>query len=195
MPDWATDMIGVFLGAVLGALFGYGANWWYQRQQIKARRAAIIRAIQTQFFTIPFTPEGPSPDSLRSKRTFHVTAAQQLLDGHTLDGTKDASFIRALTRWQASEARYNAAVHLANHASISADTHPHMLVATHEYVDQMHNELRLNMLFVQKFLPPWDDVEYIEADPWPEPWVIEQQERAEREEQERAERGDSSVDA
>lgn len=176
LPDWVADTFGVFLGAVLGALLAYTGNWWFHRQQRRAQRAVLFRTLHRQFGTIPWTPAGATPEHFMSKRTYHVTAARQLLDSHILDATKDANLIRALILWQASEARHNDAIHLANQATITPGIASDVLMKAHQYVDDSHSELRQEMLFVQKWLPPDDNIGYAQPNPWPEPWVIKEQE-------------------
>jgi len=191
LPDWAADTFRVFLGAVLGALLAYAGNWCHHWRQMRAQRAVLFRTLHRQFATIPWTPMGATPEHFMSKRTYHVTAARQLLDSQILDATKDANLIRALILWQASEAQHNDAIHLANQATITPGIASDVLIKAHQYVDDSHNELRQEMLFVQKWLPRDDNIGYAQPDPWPKPWVIKEQEWGELEERERAQRGDS----
>lgn len=172
MPGWAIDMIGVFLGAFLGATLGYAANWWHQCQQTKARRAMLFRTLHQQFSAIPWTPAGFDPNASMHRSTFHVTAARQLLDGYTLDANRDADLARALTFWESAQQRHNEAVFLTNMAVITPGTSHKVIEACAQHLDSQHQSMRMQMRFVEKFLPPDRDYPYSHPDPWPDPEIL-----------------------
>ncbi len=124
MPAWATDMIGVFLGAVLGALFGYAASRWQGRQEATARRHALFRVLSDQLHMLRL--ESAENDATRMLKwvPVHVSAADQLLNGHVLDARSDAKLIRLLINWQSIEASYNEILRVYNQSSITESSSP-----------------------------------------------------------------------
>lgn len=113
-------MTGVFLGAVLGALFGYAASHWQGRQEERARRHALFRVLSQQLHGPPLESPDFSPEVILTRGTIHVSAADQLLAGHVLDSKKDEILIMRLVLWQSFEAHYNESVSVFNQAAISA---------------------------------------------------------------------------
>lgn len=109
-------MIGVFLGAALGALFGYAASHWQGKQEATARRRALFRVLSDQLHMIPADDPPYDPQSIQARDTIHVSAAGQLLSGQTLDAQSDGLIIRRLILWQAVEAGHNEVVRFTNQA-------------------------------------------------------------------------------
>ncbi len=111
MPGWLgtllVDGVGVFIGAALGALFGYLLSMYQSDQETKARRDELISLLSHQFLVLeddipPFDPRiGRYLDPL------YVSAVDGLLDGRTLEYRFDSHLIRGLDLPRLSILRYN----------------------------------------------------------------------------------------
>lgn len=169
MPGWVLDMIGVFLGAVLGALFGYAATHWKSRQEERARRDALIRALHLQMGTITWTPVSLTPESnsLLVWTPHRVPAIDHLLNSHVLDATKDADLIRALSLFQGSLEAYNDALETMHLTIIMPGTSPNLRAKSVERLEGRRDNMTHMMRFVQELLPEEEEIEYRQPLPWP----------------------------
>jgi hypothetical protein len=100
-------MVGVFLGAVFGALFGYGATWWHDRQETKARRAVLLRALRAELSRYP--PALPRFVQGISNHIdpIQVSAIAPLLESDVLDATRDGDILDSLLRLSGRIAELN----------------------------------------------------------------------------------------
>jgi len=94
---WFTDTIGVFLGAVFGANYSYGATVYHDRNDSAARRDALFRALRHQLAGYP-------PEMHRFVLGMHnhidpiaVSAIGHLLASNVLDARKDGVLIEKLS--------------------------------------------------------------------------------------------------
>ncbi len=154
MPGWATDMVGVFLGASLGALFGYGFSWWQARRETQARRAVLFRTLSDQLHAIPTDEPAFGETVLLTRGTIHVSAASELLNGETLDTRKDARLIKLLILWQSFEASHNELARITNQAAVTMSVPREYRATWHQ---SLNNSLKLLIALrhdVLSALPP-----------------------------------------
>lgn len=133
MPGWATDMVGVFLGAVLGGLFGYAATAHHDRTQTKARRRALLDALAGQLAAIP------DVEPLNRVTTFPpvvITPLAHLLSGDVLDAVKDADLIVDLHWLESQVQTINEGIRTHNIAMATSSAH--VLGQRSEHTDQSY---------------------------------------------------------
>lgn len=162
MPGWATDMVGVFLGAVLGALFGFGFSRWQAREEAQARRSTLFRTLSDQMWMITTEDVPYDQGRLDTRSTIHVSAAGELLRGDTLDARKDATLIRRLIIWQSFEASHNEKVRITNQANVTVSIPQEHRAAWQESLNESKTLLTVLRLDVLSGLP----VEY-QTPSWP----------------------------
>ena len=157
MHAWATDMIGVFLGAFLGALFGYAANVWHQRRVIQASRDALFfvltDTLTDQLESISADMAADDAIELVSWPPLHVGTAAQLLAGNKLHGKKYVGLIRAIVAWEALELVYNEQRRLVNHAQLTANLPRSVSVARHNGMLDLVDRLKMCRLAILRELP------------------------------------------
>ena len=132
MPGWFSDMVGVFLGAALGALFGYAANAYYDRQEARARRAVMVRVLQNQLSRWEAQP-GRFVRGIQSQlRPIEVTVIGALLDGTVLDARKDGQLIEKFLDIQSTIRYFNELIRVYNQTFVLAELN----VQNRELTDQ-----------------------------------------------------------
>lgn len=149
--DFITNpAVSLFLGAFLGGLCGYGANWWHDRQETRARRGALFRVLSDQLHSVP-------SDELKSDYLtlgpIHVSAADALLRGDVLDARKDAMLIKWLIVWQGIEASFNEAAQMANRLTISVGGEPTYRRQMGKIANGLLEELRTHRSRILEVLP------------------------------------------
>jgi hypothetical protein len=153
MVDWFPELIGVFVGAVLGTLFGYAANWWQSRREAKARRAVLFRTLSDQLHMIPADVPETDATALLTRSTIHVSAAAQLLQGDILDARKDAPLIKRLIIWQAFETSHNEMTRTTNQAAVAMLIPIDYRVAWNQTLNESAGRLRALRADVLSALP------------------------------------------
>ena len=157
MQAWATDMIGVFLGAFLGALFGYAANVWYQRKDSQASRDALFfvltDTLTDQLESISADMAADDAIELVSWPPLHVSAASQLLAGDKLHGKKYVDLIKAIVAWESWEIVYNEQVRLVNHAQLTGNLPRSVSVARHNRMLELVDKLKMCRMEILRELP------------------------------------------
>ncbi len=146
-------MIGVFLGAFLGALFGYAANWWHGKQETLARRKVLFRVLSDQLHLIPADDPDDVATTLTIRDTIQVTAVGKLLANNALDATKDETLIRQLIIWQAFERGHNEFVRITNQAQVTMAIPVQHRAAWHHQLDTALGLLRIHRQSVLATLP------------------------------------------
>ena len=94
------QIISLFAGAFLGALFGWGFAIYQQKGQADAERQFLRRALREELGLI-----APSVGAYRVEKASYrdpiiLAALPRLLDSDVLDFTKDTELIRGLLRLQ-----------------------------------------------------------------------------------------------
>ena len=109
VPGWLVDMIGVFLGAFLGALFGYWTNWLHERRKEGQARRALGSMFYGQMITESpgNDPIVDSPPLPQHASLIRLPALAQLLTPGVIDPIKDDNLLMALIHLDGVVENYN----------------------------------------------------------------------------------------
>jgi len=154
MVDWLPELVGVFLGAVLGTLFGSAADRWQSRREANARRAVLFRTLSDQLNMIPAEVPVVDASALLTRSTIHVSAAAQLLQGDILDARKDAVLIKRLIIWQAFQTSHNELTRITNQAIVAMLLPPKHQAAWGQSLNVSVGLLRASRRDVLDVIPP-----------------------------------------
>jgi hypothetical protein len=145
--------VSLFLGAFLGGLCGYGASWWYQRQETQARRKALFQVLKDEMRAISAHDQSPIDGSFWLRDPIHISAVSQLLSGQTLDARKDAPLIRKLVAWQGFEASLNELGRITNQAAMSVPFTDERWQALHKVFARQYQLVNHNREVVLRAIP------------------------------------------
>ncbi len=116
MPEWAS----IFLGAFLGAVFGYYTNWWHDWRKARQARRALGSIFYGELITespgsVPIIHSPPLP---RYAPLVRLNALSQLLAPGVIDPQKEDDLLMQLIHLAGAVQSFNDAARMFNDACL-----------------------------------------------------------------------------